>query len=47
MFKTIRSVERDIYDGIRTLHDTLEKQINLKDEIHKFKESAKQKPQTK
>ena len=34
---------REIYSGILTLNDALEKQINLKDEIDKFKESKKPK----
>ena len=36
-FKTIRSFGREIYSGIITLHDVLEEQINLKDEIDNFK----------
>lgn len=34
---------REIYSGILTLNDALEKQINLKDEIDKSKESKKPK----
>ena len=39
--KTILSFGREIYSGILTLNDALEEQINLKDEIDKFKESTK------
>ena len=42
-FKTIRSFGREIYSSIITLNDTLEEQINLKDEIDKFNESSKPK----
>ena len=42
-FKTIRSFGREIYGSIITLNDTLEEQINLKDEIDKFNESSKPK----
>ena len=42
-FKTIRSFGREIYSGIHTLNDALEEQINLKEEIDKFKESTKPK----
>ena len=42
-FKTIRSFEREIYSSIITLNDTLEEQINLKDEIDKCNESSKPK----
>ena len=34
---------REIYSGILTLNDALEKQINLKNEIDKSKESKKPK----
>ena len=40
MFKTTTSCE-EIYGGIITLDDALEKQIKLKDEIDRFKESTR------
>ena len=40
-FKIIRYFEREIYSGILTLNHALEKRINLKDEIDKFKECTK------
>ena len=40
---TIRSFGRETYNGFFTLDDVLEEQINLKDEIGKFKEFAKPK----
>ena len=46
-FKTIRSFRRDIYSKIYTLNDALEEEINLKDEIDKFKESTKLENQEK
>ena len=46
-FKTIRSFRRDIYSKIFTLNDALEEEINLKDEIDKFKESTKLENQEK
>ena len=46
-FKTIRSFRRDIYSKIFTLNDELEEEINLKDEIDKFKESTKLENQEK
>ena len=46
-FKTIRSFRRDIYSKIFTLNDVLEEEINLKDEIDKFKESTKLENQEK
>ena len=46
-FKTIRSFGREIYNGIITLNNAYEEQINLKSEIDKFKESTNQNPQTK
>ena len=42
-FQIIRYFEREIYSGILTLNHALEKQINVKDEIDKFKESTKPK----
>ena len=44
-FKTKRSFGREIYRGIITLNDVLEEQINLKDDINKFKECTKSKKQ--
>ena len=46
-FKTIRSFRRDIYSKPFTLNDALEEEINLKDEIDKFKESTKLENQEK
>ena len=46
-FKTIRSFRRDIYSKIFTLNGALEEEINLKDEIDKFKESTKLENQEK
>ena len=46
-FKTIRSSGREIYSGIIKLDDALEKQINLKDEIDKFKEPTTTKSEDK
>ena len=46
-FKTIRSLGREMYSGIRTLNDAFEEQINLKDTIDKFKEYTKPKNQGK
>ena len=46
-FKTIRSFRRDTYSKIFTLNDALEEEINLKDEIDKFKESTKLENQEK
>ena len=45
--ETILSFGREIYSSILTLNVALEEQINLKDGIDKFKESAKPKPSEK
>ena len=45
--KTITPSWREIYRGILALDDALEKQMNLKDEIDKFKESKKPENQEK
>ena len=48
MLKTIRYFRREVYSGILKVNDALEKQINLKNYIGKFKESMKLKnPQKK
>ena len=48
MFKTITSFGREIYSDELTLEDALEEQINFKNEIDRFKESAKlEKPRQK
>ena len=41
MLKTIRYFRRAVYSGILKVNDALEKQINLKNYVGKFKESKK------
>ena len=46
-FKTIRYFGSEVYNGITTLNDAFEEQINLKDDIDKCIESTRPKSRNK